>query len=61
MNNNDELEIMHAANVAPSFVERLSYSLLARAKELGFDDIIIRKRSDGATALVAVKRREVMQ
>lgn len=61
LNNSNELELMHACQIAQSVIAELSDMLLHHARKMGFDDVVIRKRSDGATALVAVKRREMMQ
>lgn len=61
MNNPDELEIGHVMKLNPAFFAVISAAVRNEARSIGFDDVVIRKRSDGATALVAVKRREVMQ
>lgn len=61
LTDSNELEIMRTWGVNPRFIEDLSASLLGRARELGFDDIVIRKRADGATQLVAIKKRAALQ
>lgn len=59
LNNSNELELMHACQISPSVIAELSDMLLHHARKMGFDDVVIRKRTDGATALVAVRRERV--
>lgn len=52
----DEWHIMDASNVSVDFLIAITGALLAKARELGYTDVVVRPSPNGGMSFVAVKK-----